>query len=441
MTEIPKSKEAEQIVLGALLDFGDELAPEILGELKPEHFYWQEHRIIFRTIAELHSEGDPIEVMSLSHRLEDKKKLNKANGRSYLADLADKVITTANIDHYIEVVKNKATLRAVVKRGQEISELGRQQDKDINEVLDEAEQKIFDITKSGGDSEYTLMSDSLSNHLEHLEELHHSKDEVINGIPTGFSSLDRMLSGLKGGNLITMAGRPGMGKTGLALAFARNMALDGYNVGIFSLEMEEEMIQNRLLCGEARVNLQRASNGNLSSEDFGKIASAANKFQDTTIAIEDTPHMPVVDVKTEARRMKAKDGVDIIMVDYLQLMQGSGQENTREQEVSKMTRSLKALAMELSVPVIAVSQLNREVERRQDKRPKLSDLRESGAIEQDSNKVLFVYRDGYYEDEPSEVDPTEVIVAKQRNGPTGKVTLAFHKAYASFYEQGPPSKR
>ncbi len=436
MTKIPKSKEAEQIVLGSLLYNGEEIGPKIIGEVKADQFYWKEHRIIYKTISELYEDNKPIEIMAVSNKLEEKGKLNKANGREYLADLSDKVITTANIEHYIDTVQNKATLRQLIKRGKEISELGRNEEQDVTEVLDKAEEKIFDITKSGGDTGYSLMSEELNSRIETLEELHHSKEEVINGIPTGFSDLDYKLSGLKGGQLITMAGRPGMGKTSLALAIARHAAMDDLGVGVISLEMSKDEVQDRILCGDARVNLQRARNGDLSSEDFGKLTNSAGKFHNKTIAIEDTPHLPVVDVKAKARRMKAKDGVDIIVVDYLQLMQGSGGHNTREQEVSSMTRSLKGLARELDIPIISVSQLNREAERRQDKRPKLADLRESGAIEQDSDIVLFVYRDGYYNDSEGGVDETEIIIAKQRNGPLGTIRLAFHKSYASFYEMG-----
>jgi len=437
MTKIPKAREAEQIILGTLLGENEDVSTDIIGRVKPDEFYWQEHRTIYRAILDLYDQNKPTDLVTIKDHLEANAKLNKANGLDYLADLQNKVITTANISHYVNIVKEKATLRRIIKSGKEISELGRKEDLDINEVLDKAENKVFEISQRGGDTGYSLMSDLLSAHVDHLEELHHSDQEVVDGIETGFSDLDHKLSGLKKTKLYTMAGRPGMGKTGLALAIARKAALQDYNVGIFSLEMPQDSIMNRILCGDARVNLQRAEDGRLSKQDFGKLAQSANKFNNKTLAIEDTPHMPVIDVKAEARRMKAKEDIDLIIVDYLQLMQGSGQENNREQEVAKMTRSLKALALELEIPIIAVAQLNREVEYRKDKRPKLADLRESGAIEQDSNVVIFVYRENYYEDEISEVDETEVIIAKQRNGPTGTVNLAFHKKYASFYERAP----
>ncbi len=435
MTKIPKSQEAEQLLLGTLLGEDNEAKTEIISEIRAEDFYWEAHRLIFRAILSLYDSNEPTDIVTVKEQLDSNGNLDKANGKEYLADLLTKVVTTVNTSHYIKIVKNKSTLRQIINRGREITELGRKEDQDINEILDEAENKIFEISQRGGDTGYSLMSAQISSHIDHLEELHHSEREVVDGIPTGFSGLDHKVKGLKKGKLITMAGRPGMGKTGLALAIARKAALQKYNVGIFSLEMPQDAIMNRILCADARVNLQKAENGNLSKEDFGKLARSANRFQGRTIAIEDTPHMPVIDVKAEARRMKAKEDIDMVIVDYLQLMQGSGTENNREQEVAKMTRSLKALALELEIPIISVAQLNREVEYRKDKRPKLADLRESGAIEQDSNIVIFVYRENYYEDEMSEVDETEIIVAKQRNGPTGTVRLAFHKKYASFYER------
>lgn len=440
MAKIPKNKDAEQTVLGSML-IDREVAPDIIGTIDDEDFYWEEHRILYRTMEDLFESDEPVDIVTVKNELERQSSLNKANGPDYLADLADKVVTTANIDEYTEIVKSKSILRQLIKAGMEITELGRNEELNISDVLDKAEEKVFDISTSGGGNEYSLIGDSLTDQIGKLEELHHSTGEVITGVPTGFSDLDFILTGLQGGQLLTLAGRPGTGKTSLALSFARQEAIDGFNVGIFSLEMQESELLNRLLCGEARVSLYKTSTGSLSKDEWGKLTGAANTYSKTTIAIDDSHTLPVINLKAKARRMKVKDDIDILFVDYLQLIEDSGYRNSREREVAHISRSLKGLAKELDIPIVALSQLNRAVEKREDKHPKLADLRESGAIEQDSDVVLFLYRGGYYEDYDNEVDMSEVIVAKQRNGPLGKVELAFHKKFASFYEISPEKKR
>ncbi|MBS3736077.1 MAG: replicative DNA helicase [Candidatus Bipolaricaulota bacterium] len=437
---IPKNKEAEQLVLGSILMDPEDVVPKVVEKVKPGHFYWKEHRLIFRAVLELFDKGDPADVVTVTNRLKEKDQLEEIQGRGYLADLLDKVVTTANLEHYTEILREKALMRALINGGRRISELGYDTEQELKDVLDRAEEIVFEISRQETVDDFHLLSDFLRDHFDELEELHHDpSQQTISGLSTGFPKLDEMTSGFQDGQLIVVAGRPGTGKTSFALSLVRNIALkEDTGVGLFSLEMTKEQLLERLLCGEGRVNLHQLRGGFVPSSKWRDIATAAGKLQESTIVIDDMPGNAILDVKAKARRMKAEHDINMLVVDYLQLIEGKQNVNTREQEIAHISRSLKGIARELRIPVVALSQLNRSVERREKKRPRLSDLRESGAIEQDSDVVTFIYREDYYGDEDeaesdSTVSPTEIIIGKQRNGPLGKVKLNFHKGYASFY--------
>jgi len=418
----------------------EEVVPQVVEKVKPGHFYWKEHRLIFRAVLELFDKGDPADVVTVTNRLKEKDQLEEIQGRGYLADLLDKVVTTANLEHYTEILRQKALMRALINGGRRISELGYETDKELKDVLDRAEEIVFEISRQETVEDFHLLSDFLRDHFDELEELHHDPNQqTISGLSTGFPKLDEMTSGFQDGQLIVVAGRPGTGKTSFALSLVRNIALkEEAGVGLFSLEMTKEQLLERLLCGEGRVNLHQLRGGFVPSSKWRDIATAAGKLQESTIVIDDMPGNAILDVKAKARRMKAEHDIEMLVIDYLQLIEGTQNANTREQEIAHISRSLKGIARELRLPVIALSQLNRSVERREKKRPRLSDLRESGAIEQDSDVVTFIYRDDYYDGEEesesdSTISPTEIIIGKQRNGPLGTVKLNFHKGYASFY--------
>jgi len=437
---IPKNKEAEQLVLGSILMDPEDVVPQVVEKVKPGYFYWKEHRLIFRAVLELFDKGDPADVVTVTNRLKEKDQLDEIQGRGYLADLLDKVVTTANLEHYTEILRQKALMRALINGGRRISELGYETDKELKDVLDRAEEIVFEISRQETVEDFHLLSDFLREHFDELEELHHDpSQQTISGLSTGFPKLDEMTSGFQDGQLIVVAGRPGTGKTSFALSLVRNIALkEEAGVGLFSLEMTKEQLLERLLCGEGRVNLHQLRGGFVPTSKWRDIATAAGKLQESTIVIDDMPGNAILDVKAKARRMKAEHDINMLVIDYLQLIEGSQSANTREQEIAHISRSLKGIARELRLPVIALSQLNRSVERRETKRPRLSDLRESGAIEQDSDVVTFIYRDDYYGEEEdgendSTVSQTEIIIGKQRNGPLGTVKLNFHKGYASFY--------
>ncbi|MFP4135599.1 MAG: replicative DNA helicase [Candidatus Acetothermia bacterium] len=436
---IPKNKEAEQLVLGSILMDPEEVVPKVVEKIQPSYFYWKEHRLIFRAVLELFDKGDPADVVTVTNRLKEKNQLEEVQGRGYLADLLDKVVTTANLEHYADILREKALMRALINGGRKISELGYETDKELENVLDRAEEIVFEISRQETIEDFHLLSDFLRDHFDELEELHHDPNQqTISGLSTGFPKLDEMSSGFQDGQLIVIAGRPGTGKTSFALSLVRNIALrEDAGVGLFSLEMTKEQLLERLLCGEGRVNLHQLRGGFVPSGKWRDIATAAGKLQESTIVIDDMPGNAILDVKAKARRMKAEHDIDLLVVDYLQLIEGRSNVNTREQEIAHISRSLKGIARELRIPVVALSQLNRSVERRESKKPRLSDLRESGAIEQDSDIVAFIYREDYYDGDEEETDSTvsktELIIGKQRNGPLGTIDLSFHKGYASFY--------
>jgi replicative DNA helicase len=452
LRNLPKNLEAEQVVLGSAILEPEGMVPILMEKLRPEHFYRRAHRIIFRAIRELFERGEPADIVAVANRLLERGEMERAGGRIYLNELLDRVTTTASLEYYADIIRRKAILRALIDAGGRITELGYDEARETDETLDKAESILFDISRHESTGEYYLLSQFLYEHIDALEELHRDPERhTITGLGTGFPKVDEMTSGLQRSDLIVLAGRPGTGKTSLALSIARHTAIrEQATVGIFSLEMAKEQLLERLLCGEAKVSLHRLRGGYVPAGKWRDLANAASKFQRAHIIVDDTPGASILEIKAKARRMAAQHGLDMLIVDYLQLVEGSIRTDVREQEISYISRSLKHLARELDAPVIAVSQLNRAVERRESKVPQLADLRESGAIEQDADIVAFIYRKDYYDqpmEKPSEggkglVSEAEVIIAKQRNGPLGRVKVAFHKAYASFYpttrEDGPP---
>ena len=441
--ELPKNVEAEQQVLGAALLDPDGSVPILIERLTPEHFYLQRHRVLFRTIRELFSSGVPADTIAVANRLDELGDMERAGGRVYLNELQSRTVTAASLGYYTDIVRRKAVLRALIEAGGQISEFGYDEVSETDEILDHAESLIFKITESSLDRPYFLVNDFLYEHIGSLEELHRDPEhQTIRGFSTGFKELDELTSGLQRSDLIIVAGRPGTGKTSLALSLARHAAVrDKAAVGIFSLEMTKEQLLERLLCGEAKVSLHRLRGGFVPPPKWRDIANAASKFQKSTIVIDDTPGVSVLEIRAKARRMATQHGLDMVIVDYLQLVDAGIRTDVREQEIAYISRSLKKLARELNVPVVAVSQLSRAVERRESKRPVLSDLRESGALEQDADVVMFIYREDYYA-QPAEAAESsgqgagaeaEIIVSKQRHGPPGTVRVHFNKAYASFY--------
>jgi len=441
--ELPKNIEAEQVVLGAAILEPESTIPILVEKLFPEHFYERRHRVIFRTIRELFDRGEPSDIVLLANRLEETGDMERAGGRMYLNELLDRTTTTASLEYFADIVKRKATLRSLIEAGGRISELGFDEVNETDEILDRAEALIFDISSRDTGSSYFLISDFLYEHIDTLEKLHRDPSRhTVTGFSTGFPYLDEMTAGMQRSDLVIVAGRPGTGKTSFLLALARHMAIrDNAKIGIFSLEMRKEHLLERLLCGEGKISLHRLRGGYVPGEKWRDLAHAASKLQKAQIIVDDSPGVSILEVRARARRMAAQHGLDVVMLDYLQLAEGGIRADRREQEVAYISRSLKKLARELNICVIAASQLNRSPEGRTEKRPRLADLRESGAIEQDADVVMFIYREDYHrqQDEggtgaPSDASASsELIIAKQRNGPVGNVELMFHKAYASFY--------
>ncbi len=433
---IPRNKEAEQVVLGSAMLEPQEALPRIAPRLRPDHFYFSAHRQVYKAILHLYEKADAPDTLAVANYLEEQGKLEEVGARSYLTELLSRVTTVAALDHYVDIVEAKAVRRGLIDGGGRIAELGFQEQMELDEALDRAEEVIYKLSKRGTGQDYWGLRDFLQEHLDRLEELHKDPDRrPVRSISTGYTEFDALTSGFHPSNLVVVAGRPGTGKTSLALDIARHAAIrQQKHVGFFSMEMPKEQILERVLCAEARVDLHKLRAGYLPPAKWGQIAEAAAHVHEAVMLVDDAPAAPVLTIRSKARRMHSEHKLDLIIVDYLQLIEGGVRTDLREQEISYISRSLKGLARELDIPVVACSQLNRAVERRETKRPQLSDLRESGAIEQDADMVVFIYRPDYYED-PSQnvtVADTEIIVAKHRNGPLGKFILRFHKSYASF---------
>jgi replicative DNA helicase len=429
----PQNLDAESSVLGGIL-LENEAVNQVVELLRPEDFYRESHRKVFRAIVELSDRSDPVDLITLSDCLKSRGELEAVGGTAYLASLADFVPTAANITHYARIVREKSILRSLISTATEIATRGYEEQGNVEEFLDSAEKVIFDISEKKIKASFVAVGDMIKDTLKTVEKLYERK-EMVTGVPTGFDDLDKLTAGLQPAELIIVAGRPGMGKTAFALNIAANAAFTGAGVALFSLEMAKEQLVLRMLCSEARVDSSKVRSGYLGERDFPQLAKAAGRLHEAPIYIDDTPAISVLELRAKARRLvrDRSKKIGLIIVDYLQLMRGMGTASNREQEISEISRSLKALAKELSVPVIALSQLNRRVEDRSDRRPMMADLRESGAIEQDSDVIMFIYRDEVYnKSDESKKGLAEIIVAKQRNGPIDTVTLTFLNLYTRF---------
>jgi replicative DNA helicase len=428
----PQSIEAEQAVLGAV--FLDPSALTLASEiLIPEDFYRAAHQKIFHAMLRVADKGEPVDLVTVTAELADTQQLEEVGGVSYLSELADSVPTAANVEYYARIVEEKSVLRRLIRTASSIAQDGYTREDEVDVLLDEAERKIMEISQRKHSGTFKNIKEVLVQTYDNIEMLHNRKGEVT-GIPTGFTELDRMTSGFQRSDFIIVAARPSVGKTAFALNIAQNVATKtNENVAIFSLEMSAQQLVMRMLCAEGNINAQNLRTGRLTPEDWGKLTMAMGSLSNAGIYIDDTPSIRVSDIRAKCRRLKQESGLGMVVIDYLQLIQGSGRNReNRQQEVSEISRSLKALARELEVPVIALSQLSRSVEQRQDKRPMMSDIRESGSIEQDADIVAFLYRDDYYNKDSENKNIIEIIIAKQRNGPVGTVQLAFIKEYNKF---------
>jgi replicative DNA helicase len=429
----PQNLDAEQSVLGGIM-LDNQALNSALEILDADDFYSEAHRKIFSAIIELYNKSEPCDIITLSNILKNRTQLDQAGGISYLSALSDSVPSAANISHYAKIVKEKSILRKLIGTATEILHKSYTSSSDIDTVLDEAEHAIFEISENKIRPTFSPFKDLIKDSVKTIEKLYERK-ELVTGVPTGFEKLDDITSGLQKSDLVIIAGRPSMGKTALAMNIAQYAALEaGIPVAIFSLEMSKEQLALRMLSSEARVDSQRIRRGFLGEADWPKLITAAGRLSEAQIFIDDSPAISALEMKAKARRLKSEVNLGLIILDYLQLMRGGGYKDSREQEISEISRSLKTLAKELNVPVIALSQLNRKLEDRTNKRPQMADLRDSGAIEQDADLIAFIYRDEVYDksEENPEKGMAEIIVGKQRNGPTGMVKLAFQDKFARF---------
>ena len=433
----PASAEAEISVLGGMLIDRDAVARAV-EHVNDSMFFKEGHRRMFRAMVHLFERGEAIDVITVSEELKKTGELDGAGGLEYLAQLLDAVPTAANIEYHARIVREKALLRRLIDASSQIiRDAYEQGQREVDEILDQAESRIFQVAQSRAREGFVWIKEILWPTFEHIERLQES-GTGITGVPTGYPDLDRMTTGLQKGDLIIVAARPAMGKTSLVLNIAQNAAIEqGTTVAIFSLEMSKEQLVQRLLCSEGRVDAQKLRRGRLSPDEYQRLAAAAGHLNTAPLWIDDSPGATVLEMRAKARRLKSETDLGLLVIDYMQLMSSSTRAENRVQEVSAISRGLKSLARELEVPVVALSQLSRAPEQRTDRRPQLSDLRESGSIEQDSDLVAFLYRPEYYlgpvdKDGNSLEGQTELIVAKQRNGPTGMIPLYFHKAYTRF---------
>lgn len=438
----PQNLEAETYVLGALLVDKNSMI-RIADMLRPEDFYSDANNFIYATMLELYAKHNPIDILSLSSKLTEKGKLTEIGGRTYLASLASAIGSASNLEYYAQLVQKKATLRRLIEAAAQISNLGYQEDEELDAILDSAEQKLFNVSQNVLKQNFAPIDSLLTSAFDRIDELHKQSGK-LRGLPTGFHELDTLLAGFQNSDLIILAARPSVGKTSLAMDLARQVAIKNKKaVGIFSLEMSKEQLVDRMLCAQANVSLWKMRTGKLSDndaeDDFAKIGQAMGELSEAPIYIDDSPGLNIMEIRTKARRLQMEKGLSLLIIDYLQLMEGRGKyKDNRVQEVSEISRSLKIIAKELNIPVIALSQLSRAVEQSKPAIPKLSHLRESGSIEQDADVVMFVYRRGadrnydlnnLTDDEKSHA---AIYIAKHRNGPIGMVNLRFDGDTVSF---------
>ncbi len=433
----PAATDIEASVLGAMM-IEREAVPKAIELLNTDSFYLKQHKMIFDAMVSLFESGEPIDTVTLYEELKKREQADEAGGAVYLSKLSQNISSAANIEYHAKIILEKEILRGLITSSHQIAKAAYEGTEDAFDILDQAERKIFEITETHLKKTFTGMDRAVRDALEYIEAIHSNTKQKFS-VPTGFYELDEMLGGFQKSDLVIIAARPSMGKTALALSLARNAAVDHkVPVGVFSLEMATMQLVIRMLCAEGRLNAHQVRTGKLPSEEGIKLSKNAHKLIESPLYIDDTPAQTVLEIRAKARRLKAEKNIGMIVIDYLQLMQGPSNSESREREISHISRSLKSLAKELNIPVIALAQLNRAVETRNDKRPQLSDLRESGSIEQDADVVLFLNRPEYYgiknfmDDGTSTEGVAEVIIGKQRNGPTGDIRLAFIKEYARF---------
>lgn len=427
----PQNLDAEQSTLGSML-----LEKEAIYKgaeiLRPDDFYREAHRVIFEVVVHLANKGEPVDMITVSEELKQRSMLDKVGGVAYLTQLANFVPTAANVEHYANIVAEKSLLRSIISVATNIVKMGYEGTEEVDVILDRAEKDIFEISQKRNVKGFVSLRSILVETFERIEKLYESKGGVT-GLPTGYPDFDRMTAGLQPSDLIILAARPSMGKTTFALNLGSYAAVElKIPAIIFSLEMSKEQLALKLLCSEAGVDNQRIRTGTLRDDDWPKLSHALGRLSDAMLFIDDTPGISALEIRAKTRRIKAEYGLGLVIIDYLQLMQSRSRSENRQQEVSEISRSLKALARELDVPVIALSQLSRAVEQRADKKPTLADLRESGSLEQDADIVGFLYREDYYNPETDRKNITELIIAKQRNGPVGSVDFFFQKEFSKF---------
>jgi replicative DNA helicase len=427
----PQNIEAEMATIGAML-INETAIAEVMEIVTEDYFYKEEHKIIFESIISLFDTRKKVDILTVSEDLNKKRLLEKTGGSSYLATLADFVPTSANVLHYARIVKEKGVLRLLINSATQIVSLAYKGDEEVSTVLDKAEKLIFEISDKRVEGGYLHIKEIIKDGIELIESLYHKKSHIT-GIPTGFTDFDIKTAGLQKGDLIIVAGRPSMGKSALATSMAEYAAVEEkIPIAFFSLEMSKEQLMQRFLCSQARVDMHKLRTGFLAPSEWPILTSAAGKLSEAPIFIDDTPAINIFELRAKARRLKAHHDIQLVLVDYLQMVRCMRRGDSRQQEISEISQSLKALAKELSVPVLAVSQLSRAVESRTDHRPQLSDLRESGAIEQDADVVVLLLREEYYNPTPENKGTAEAIIEKQRNGPVGSVNLGFIREYMKF---------
>jgi len=427
----PHNAEAEQTVLASALL--DHIAVEkIINLLSVDDFYYESNKEIFESIKDVNMQNIPVDILTVSEELKKREKLDYIGGFEYLARLTENIITSKNVEAYCNIIKEKSTLRKLISASNEIIEKGYKENEEVQKIIELAETRIFSISQNRSVNSFVEIKDVLLEVFNQLEERAMSKGSIT-GISTGYEDLDRMTAGLQRSDLILLAARPSMGKTALALNIAINAVKTGVSVALFSLEMSKEQYVQRIISMESMVESSKLRSGNLDDEDWNRLLSVMSVISNYKVYVDDTASITLFEMMSKCRRLKIEKGLDLIIVDYLQLMSGSGKNDNRQQEISNISRGLKAMARELNCPVVALSQLSRAPELRTDHRPIMSDLRESGAIEQDADVVMMLYRDEYYNKEESEKKGiTEVIITKQRNGPVGTVELAWIAQYTKF---------
>ena len=427
----PQDIEAEQAILGSMLTDQDAVVDSI-EILKPEDFYRGDHKYIYEAMVNLYNRGEPIDIITLKSELASMGKLEAVGGLEYLAELPEKVPTTANVDKYIKIVEEKSISRKLIKAANNILQLGYAQTEEVDALVEKAEKDIFDIMQGRNSKGYSSIKEILVTTFDQIEEMFQNKNK-ISGLETGFVDLDAKISGLNKSDLLIVAARPAMGKSAFVLNIATFVALHlKVPTMVFSLEMSKEQMVNRILCSESEVDSMKVKNADLNSDEWLKLGEASGKLSEMPLYIDDTPGLSSAELRAKCRKAKLEKNIGLVIIDYLQLMESKNKSSSRQQEISEISRSLKILAKELSVPVIALSQLSRATESRTDHRPMLSDLRESGAIEQDADIVMFLHREDYYNADTDKKNVAEVIIAKNRSGSTGTVELAWLGQYTKF---------